>query len=363
MVYLEIADADRLKSEISKSSRPQTLACVGIDDFEAFKRQFGFELGDQVLSHLESVAKEVLTPALLLQSPDSALIAIVDGDADNTLTLVERLRSRVGGSKLRFTVDGNAIARTVTISAGITKILDRHDPVSALQSATEAWIAARHRANTVVRHESRDQATGLLTGHSLEETLGSNVAQGTAESPFSLLSWDLDAFGKLNRDFGREAADELLELVAGRLNDAFGETGFVGRLWADEFLVGLPNVRAEDAAFEAESLRRNLTSDAISLSIGLATAPIHSPDPRELLRKAREARYASQIKGGGCVSVAEADQMVTKTSHFSRVQLQRLAKLAKVQDRSEAALLREGLDGILQVYEDSAPHTIGLRTS
>ena len=47
--------------------------------------------------------------------------------------------------------------------------------------------------------------------------------------------------------------------------------------------------------------------------------------------------------------------MVTKPSHFSKIQLKRLGSLAKRLERSEADLLREGLDAMLEVYDDGAP--------
>jgi hypothetical protein len=44
--------------------------------------------------------------------------------------------------------------------------------------------------------------------------------------------------------------------------------------------------------------------------------------------------------------------MVTKTSHYTATQLQRLAGLAKEVKRNEASLLREALDDLLRKYTD-----------
>jgi predicted DNA-binding protein len=44
--------------------------------------------------------------------------------------------------------------------------------------------------------------------------------------------------------------------------------------------------------------------------------------------------------------------MVTKTSHYTSTQLERLAQLAKALKRNEAGILREALDDILKKYND-----------
>ena len=45
--------------------------------------------------------------------------------------------------------------------------------------------------------------------------------------------------------------------------------------------------------------------------------------------------------------------MVTKTADSTRRQLKRIAELAKRAGKSEAALLRKGLDNVLHRYEAS----------
>jgi len=44
--------------------------------------------------------------------------------------------------------------------------------------------------------------------------------------------------------------------------------------------------------------------------------------------------------------------MVTKTSHYTHEQLERLSKLAKEEGVGEVVLLREALDDLLKKYDD-----------
>jgi diguanylate cyclase (GGDEF)-like protein len=224
----------------------------------------------------------------------------------------------------------------------------------------EAWAAAGAQGNAISSYSGSDALTRLPSGQPLLDQLtGALEDASSAGGAVSVIQIDIDGFGSANVEFGSAACDEMLQTLASSLEHQFGEKATVGRLWSDEFLIILAKTRSEDAAFAAEAARRAIQEQEspegpISLSIGVATYPLHSGDAGGLLRKAREARYLSQQDGGGRTRVAEADQMVTKTSHFSKIQLKRLSALARAQDRSEAAVLREGLDAVLALYEDSA---------
>jgi len=53
------------------------------------------------------------------------------------------------------------------------------------------------------------------------------------------------------------------------------------------------------------------------------------------------------------VSLPLADsRMITKTSHYTATQLERLSNLARAVKRNEASILREALDDVLKKYND-----------
>ena len=361
MVYLDSEQRVSIIDALSGLDSAETaIVCLGLDNLTAFRREYGFELADKVLSHVHSVALEVLQASLLVHNLDDLLIGLLPTTSADALDRVERLRQRIGGSKLRFTVDGEQIAQTVTLSAGLAPCPPGTSVELSLGKVAEAWCTARSVSNSVMLYKAQDPLTGLPCASSVYRNLQTVIWNAGPDAPLSLIQLDIDAFGDSNDQFGKHAADDALSVIGNALTDAFGEEAIVGRTWSDEFLVILPNTRTEDAAFLAEGLRRQIADrespiGPIGLSLGVAGYPRHASDARELIRKTREALYLSKESGGGQTTVAEADQMTTKTSHFSKIQLKRLAALAKQQDRSEAALLREGLDALLQVYQDGAP--------
>jgi diguanylate cyclase (GGDEF)-like protein len=363
MVYIDSAHKEVIqmtRKRALRSGSPLSLVCFSLDDFQSFRRQFGFDLGDQVLKHVETVASEVLEPIHIVRLEDDHFVALLGSEAQDALDRSDRLRTRVGASKLRFTVDGSQVAHSITISLGIAhNTSNLPSPEAFVTQGVQAWGVARERGDTVSAYEETPEAG---TG-SLLDTLSQSIDTAGAGTQVSIIQLDIDGFGALNETVGALLADQTLEWLTSNLVEHFGEDGFTGRLWSDEFLVVLPNVRAEDAAYRAEDARRKISeiespSGKLSLSLGVATFPNHATDTGELIRKAREARFVSRQGGGARTSVARADQMVTKTSHFSKTQLKRLSMLAKSQDRSEAAILREGLDVLLQIYQDGAPNAL-----
>jgi predicted signal transduction protein with EAL and GGDEF domain len=91
----------------------------------------------------------------------------------------------------------------------------------------------------------------------------------------------------------------------------------------------------------------------LTCSIGLASYPVHGQIDVELVREADQALYMAKAAGGNKVALPLADsRMITKTSHYTATQLERLAHLAKTVKRNEASLLREALDDLLKKYND-----------
>lgn len=349
---------DDLSSASRSADKFYAFAICSLDGFTKFRREYGFQLGDQVLDHVTSVAADILSLNPVTRTDEDHLFGLAQvASRDDLVQMTERFRHRISGSRLRFTVDGTQISHSLTVSLGIVPAQFPIERDQTVQDLTSAWLKACESQDTVVILDRTEECS--QGGHNplVENLQGILLAP---ETPLSLLHIDVDQLDEVNDRHGRAAGDQILTEVSDSLEAAFGLDGSAGRLWSDEFLAILPGVRAEDAAFRAEGFRREIAQETadlepISLSIGVATYPNHASGVLELFRKAREARHQSLEQGGGRVCIAEADQMVTKTSHFSRTQLKRLAEIAKAQGRSEAALLREGLDGVLRVYQDGAP--------
>jgi diguanylate cyclase (GGDEF)-like protein/PAS domain S-box-containing protein len=137
---------------------------------------------------------------------------------------------------------------------------------------------------------------GLKRAHRKQESL-------------ALLVMDLDRFKDINDSYGHLVGDELLKLVAGRLNLRLRESDLVTRLGGDEFAVLMQGVEhPEDAAILASDIIQSLSDtcqlkDGLELqvgtSIGISLFPEHGVTAETLLQHADSALYQAKKEGRG----------------------------------------------------------------
>jgi diguanylate cyclase len=212
---------------------------------------------------------------------------------------------------------------------------------------------------------NQDELTGALTHDAFIEAFETACQEAARDrTSLALIDFDIDAFEGINRQYGRLAGDEVLRAVGSALLKNFSELGPVGRYGGDQFAVLLPGARAETAFVLAEEARKVIEDNPLEIAIGdqksslvlrisggVAEYPADGGNWADLFRKADEALYRAKQLGRNRICLPASAQMVTKTSHFTLVQLEKLTKLAKGAGKSEASLLREALDDLLRKYD------------
>jgi diguanylate cyclase len=187
--------------------------------------------------------------------------------------------------------------------------------------------------------------------------LEGRLHQGNAALALALT--DLDGFAAINQTHGRDAGDAVLMAWDRVLRANIPRGGSVARLGGDEFAVVLPGTSAENAVVFLEELRRHLAgmaveglADAVSASVGVAANPPHGTTAEELYRAAGQALMRAKRDGRDRVAMYVEEKMVLKSNYYSKANLERLAKLSSASDRTEASLLREALDDLLDKHKD-----------
>jgi diguanylate cyclase (GGDEF)-like protein len=136
----------------------------------------------------------------------------------------------------------------------------------------------------------------------------------------SMMMIDIDHFKSWNDQYGHPAGDQLLKDTAQQLLKGVRNIDWVCRYGGDEFAIILPDTKIENALSIAERLRASFAPNfrpektlsgpppVISLSIGLASYPLHASEDSVLLKKADEALYRAKKQGRNQTKIAEASQ-------------------------------------------------------
>lgn len=211
--------------------------------------------------------------------------------------------------------------------------------------------------------KENDLLTGLMSRRAFNDFFDQALEKHkVGETPLSLAFIDIDNFLNINETYGHAGGDEVLQAVAAILRECAGEEAAVCRYGGDEFALLFPSTEREQAFLLVEKMRsmaaeREITLSGaagkvagISISAGIACAPIDGRLKSELMRKADQALYRAKATGRGKVRLAYDERMVPKTSHYTQTQLERLSKLAVERQAGEAELLREALDDLIAKY-------------
>lgn len=164
----------------------------------------------------------------------------------------------------------------------------------------------------------QDETTDLFTGRFFDEHLAVEVKRAARYGrAFTLVVLDIDNFQQYHARYGAEAAAEALRTVAGALRDSTRELDVKARTDETEFGLAMPETAFDIAMGIAERLRIDVSSPShdpatgavteggLTLSVGVATHPVHGTTARELHHAARRARDQARLLGGNLVLPAD----------------------------------------------------------
>ncbi len=152
----------------------------------------------------------------------------------------------------------------------------------------------------------RDSLTGLYVQRYFMQRLAEEHRRSLlTNTPLTLLMCDLDHFKICNDKYGHGVGDYVLtktsEVIAQKAND-----GIVARYGGEEFAVLLPKTSLEEGRKFAESIRTGVADMNLmvrretipnTISIGVASIPVDTLDPEELIRLADKRLYQAKTNG------------------------------------------------------------------
>jgi diguanylate cyclase len=180
--------------------------------------------------------------------------------------------------------------------------------LAALQAETVAETATHH-LDELARSSQRDTLTDTPNRALMLDRLENAISLSRRHvTRFAVLFLDLDQFKHINDTLGHAVGDEVLQLVARRLESVVRASDTVSRHGGDEFLVLIGEVsKASDAAVIAAKILAVLTAPCrvgdhllrLSASLGIATYPDDGEDAASLVSRADAAMYRSKRRRFG----------------------------------------------------------------
>jgi diguanylate cyclase (GGDEF)-like protein len=181
---------------------------------------------------------------------------------------------------------------------------------SLLLAALVDHLTERERTEARWRHQAtHDPLTGLVNRSLLDVVLDSALPESSASKPLRLVMCDLDNFKTVNDRWGHAAGDEMLRVIAARMESTVRTHDVVARISGDEFVLLLKEadeVAATEVAFRVMAAVvepvRLPSGDMVVPSVSMGVAA-HDQDESvaRLMARADETMYRAKALGGGRV--------------------------------------------------------------
>ena len=137
--------------------------------------------------------------------------------------------------------------------------------------------------------------------------------------PLSIIMFDVDGFKRINDSFGHLAGDKALALVAQVTAAQVRAIDVLARYGGDEFVVLLPQTRAQQALAIAERIRISVAASrletdrdiiALTLSMGIAEIihTLQDESVESVIHRADEAMYNAKQAGSNRIVISEESQ-------------------------------------------------------
>jgi diguanylate cyclase (GGDEF)-like protein len=171
-----------------------------------------------------------------------------------------------------------------------------------------------------------DQLTGLVNRTLFRDRLVQAMARSKRlQQPLGLMLLDLDRFKAVNDTMGHAVGDQLLEAVAGRLQECVREVDTVARMGGDEFTIIVEGLSCEqDIVVVARRITTSLATPfslhehlaSIGVSIGITIYPTDDHEVDDLLKHADAAMYRAKQQGGNSFQFHAPDVSRSSASSF-----------------------------------------------
>lgn len=224
--------------------------------------------------------------------------------------------------------------------------------VNALSKSLQKYVNDLEKSQEVIRFQAyHDPLTGLLNRRAFQEELQRRIdcAKETGET-IAVLFIDIDRFKDINDTLGHAKGDQLITLIAERIETCLLEgNSVVTRQGGDEFIILMNEKNEEKIRSVAHSIVTTISQPYligenevnVNASCGISLYPEHTDNIETLMIYADGAMYAAKKENGN--KVVLYNQEITKEKNYRY----------RVEDRLRKAISNEKIEVYYQPKIDA----------
>ena len=178
-----------------------------------------------------------------------------------------------------------------------------YERIETLENQTRVLTRS---VNKLERQVGTDTLTRVANRAAYDKRIAAELAQHKRDGkPRSLAAIDIDHFKRINDQYGHQAGDKVLQVLAQHWSRYLRETDFFGRYGGEEFVMLLDNTTEQQALLITNKLRQSVEKlgfhfrqqpVAITVSCGL-TGFRADDTPQSLFERADKALYEAKRNG------------------------------------------------------------------
>lgn len=164
----------------------------------------------------------------------------------------------------------------------------------------------KHLENEIKSKANIDMLTKLYNFQFMNESIKSSILSYNEEGiAFCLLVLDIDDFKKINKIYGMNEADKIIQEVAHILSYNARKIDIVGRYGNDKFMIILNNVDLDIAKIMAEKIKKDIEGYSLNLNNNLSVCgsivEYTGESIEEFIEKSENLTTKAQSMGKGTI--------------------------------------------------------------
>lgn len=230
-------------------------------------------------------------------------------------------------------------------------------------------VVELHIFESTINSAKFDRLTGLYNRAYFDESIAREVARAKRyDTDLSILFLDLDNFKSVNDSHGHLAGDHVLKEISQAILEAIRSEDIASRYGGEEIVIILPETKKLTAMIFAERIRDLVERThlhfqgrdiSITISGGIASFPIDSTEPAELVKFADMALFKAKGAGKNCILPYSLNKRRYIRIDFSSKILVKEIRFDNQTEAITASAKNLSLTGIL--FASVTPYQIGTK--